>query len=126
MDAALLWRDGLRRSAGLCEILAHHLHQECEDAGLRLCRRARHRMPGAADAGILARAARSGRAGVLCDLSRRRPRPARSRAHRRSGKAHAGVVGQVSEVTNMKALALIAVLVTTSAGAAPYDVSEKR
>ena len=35
-------------------IVAHHLHPECEDAGLRLCRREGHRMPRAANGRVLA------------------------------------------------------------------------
>src|ERR1700722_16677981 len=52
-------------------------------------------MPGAADAGILARAARSARADLDGDLSRRRPRVARSGASGRCAEAHAGVVRPV-------------------------------
>ena len=36
-------------------IIGHQLHAQCEDADIRLCRGARYRMPGAANAGVLAR-----------------------------------------------------------------------
>ena len=100
LDDSLFRQIGVRRSGGICRIIGHQLHAQCEDAHFRLCRRTRYRMPGTANPGILARDEGDERAHLHHDLPRRRSWSARSGPSCGCGAAHTRLVRQVSEVAH--------------------------